>query len=72
VLAQQIKVLQGASTTNAGELKALAEHLQAVVGTADEAATDAERQVSRRRRLLAAGMGASPISFVIAIAALVS
>ena len=71
VLAQQIKELQDASTANAEELKALAEHLQEVVSAADEAATAAERQMTTYKRLLLASMGTAAVSLVVAIAALI-
>lgn len=71
VLAQQIRELQDASTTNAKELRALAEHLQNVVATADESAALAKRHISTYKALLFASLGMSAISLVVAVVALV-
>lgn len=70
VLAQQIKELQDASTANAKELQALAEHLQKVVNGADEAAAMAERQIAAYRTLLFISLGVSAVSILLAITAL--
>lgn len=71
VLAQQIKELQDASTANAKELQALAEHLQEVVGTAGKAAVAVERQMATYKRLLLVCLGVSAVSLAGAIAALI-
>ncbi|MEH6564492.1 MAG: hypothetical protein V7756_04115 [Halopseudomonas sp.] len=71
VLAQQIKELQDASTANAKELHALAEHLKKVVDGADEAAAMAKRQIATYRRLLFVSLGTSAAAVLLAVAALV-
>lgn len=71
VLAQQIRELQDASTANAKELHALAEHLQMVVKGADEAAAIARRQIATYRTLLFISLGTSAAAILLAIAALV-
>ncbi len=70
VLARQIKELQDASTANAEEMKALAEHLQVFIATADEAAAVVERKIATYRMLLFVSLGVAGISLVLAIVAL--
>ena len=70
LLAQQIKELQEASTTNARELHTLVEHVQKVISSADEAAAAAKRQIATYKMLLFLSLGSSAIALVIAIVAL--
>jgi hypothetical protein len=70
VLARQIKELQDASKANAEELQSLAEHLQVVISTADEAAAAVERRMASYEMLLLVSLGVSAVSLVVAIAAL--
>jgi hypothetical protein len=70
VLARQIKELQDASTANAEELQALAEQLQVVISTADEAAALVEHKIATYKILLFVSLGVSAVSLVVAIVAL--
>jgi hypothetical protein len=71
VVTQQIKELQDAVTKNARELQTLAEHLQKVIASADEAAAAAKRQVATYKALVMTSLAISAASLATAIFALV-
>lgn len=70
LVAQQIKELQDASTKNAKELHTLAEQLQKVIASADEAASVAKRQISTYKTILFVSLALSGASLVVALGAL--
>ena len=70
LVAQQIKELQDASTKNAKELHALAEQLQKVIASADEAAGAAKRQIATYKTMLFASLTLSAVSLVTALVAI--
>lgn len=72
VVAQQIKELQDTATKSAKELHGLAEHLQKVISTADEAAVLAKRQVATYKALLFASLALSGASLAVAVVSLTS
>lgn len=70
LVAQQIKELQDASTQNAQELHTLAEQLQKVIASADEAARVAKHQIATYKTILVASLALSVASLATAILAL--
>ncbi len=70
LVAQQIKELQDASTKYAKELHTLAEQLQKVIASADEAAGVAKRQIATYKTILFGSLALSIASLIAALVAL--
>jgi len=67
LLQQQIAELQAAASQNAGNVKALAEQLQATVSALQEAAAIAEARLRRALLLCAAAVALSAATFAAAL-----
>ena len=72
VLAQQITELQDAVTKNAQSLHIIAEQLQKVITSAEEASVEAQRQVATYKALVLGSSIVSVIAIAIAIYSLVA
>jgi len=70
LVAQQIRELQDAATKNAKELHALAEHLQKVIASAEEAAAEARRRISTYRAMVVGSLALSVLSLATAAIAI--
>lgn len=70
VVAQQIKELQEAATRNATDLHSLAELIQKVIVSAEDAAASAKQRISTYKTLLFVSLGISALSFIVAITAI--
>ncbi|MGP9800433.1 hypothetical protein [Rheinheimera sp. NSM] len=72
VVAQQIKELQDAATKNAQSLHIIAEQLQKVISSAEEATLAAQRQVATYKTLVLGSSFISVIAIVVAIYSLIA
>ncbi|MBB2806353.1 hypothetical protein XarbCFBP7604_18305 [Xanthomonas arboricola] len=70
LVAQQIKELQDASIKSVKELHTLAEQLQKVIASADEAASAAERKIAKYKTILVASLALSAVALVTALIAI--